>query len=223
MWKIFINKQNSFFLFFSPNNSWCITIVNTNKTLRFHDYLQNIKISRLSTQLNIFTTYFLHWPSLVRKQKWFIEIRKGFILKHFTSTFEWTKKRCWCKVLTVLIHIFLYDYDTFFLIWHKSWPHCQDIGPSYKRHIYQNQYNTIVVFLSYFIHENALVLGYFRYLNYMRVIAFCKLALLVPILLVERCTRYNIMWYSLSVTCGRSVVFHRVLRFPPPIKLTATV
>ena len=24
---------------------------------------------------------------------------------------------------------------------------------------------------------------------------------------VERCTRYNIMWYSLSVTCDRSVVF----------------
>ena len=150
MWKIFINKQNSscktktfFIIFFSTNNSWCITIVNTNKTSRFHYYLHNIKISRLSTQLNIFTRYFLHWPSLVRKQKWLIEIRKGFIHKHFTYTFEWKKKRCWWKVLTVLIHIFLYDYDTFFLIWPKSWPHCQDIGPSYKRHIYQNQYNTI--------------------------------------------------------------------------------
>ena len=38
----------------------------------------------------------------------------------------------------------------------------------------------------------------------------------VPILLMMRCTRY-IMWQSLSMTCGRSV---RVLRFPPPIKLT---
>jgi len=24
---------------------------------------------------------------------------------------------------------------------------------------------------------------------------------------MARCTRYNIMWWSLSVTCGRSVVF----------------
>ena len=34
--------------------------------------------------------------------------------------------------------------------------------------------------------------------------------------LVVRCTRYNIMWYSLSVTCGRSVVFsiqHYVIQF----------
>ena len=38
-----------------------------------------------------------------------------------------------------------------------------------------------------------------------------------------RCTRYNIMWQSLSVTCDGSVVFLRVLRFPPPIKLTATI
>jgi len=32
---------------------------------------------------------------------------------------------------------------------------------------------------------------------------------------MARCTPYNIMWSSLSVTCYRSV-----LRFPPPIKLT---
>ena len=108
------------------------TIIYT--TSRFHDYLHNWTFSQ---------DIFLHWPSLVRKQKWLIEIRKGFIHKHFTSTFEWTKKRCWWKVLTVLIHIFLYDNDTSFLIWPKSWPHCQDIGASYKRHIYQNQYNTI--------------------------------------------------------------------------------
>jgi hypothetical protein len=29
----------------------------------------------------------------------------------------------------------------------------------------------------------------------------------------ERCTRYNIMWESLSVTCGRSVVFSRYSGF----------
>ena len=28
-----------------------------------------------------------------------------------------------------------------------------------------------------------------------------------------RCTRYNIMWYSLSVTCGRSMVFSRYSGF----------
>ena len=38
-----------------------------------------------------------------------------------------------------------------------------------------------------------------------------------------RCTRYNIMWLSLSVTYGRSVVVFRVLRFPLPIKLTFTI
>jgi len=38
-----------------------------------------------------------------------------------------------------------------------------------------------------------------------------------------KCTRYNIMWYSLSVTCDRSVVFLCVLRFPPKLKLTATI
>jgi hypothetical protein len=37
-----------------------------------------------------------------------------------------------------------------------------------------------------------------------------------------RCTRYNIKWWSLSVTCGRSVVFSGVLPFAPPIKLTTT-
>jgi hypothetical protein len=35
---------------------------------------------------------------------------------------------------------------------------------------------------------------------------------------IARCTLYNIMWSSLSVTCG----FLWVPRFPPPIKLTAT-
>ena len=34
---------------------------------------------------------------------------------------------------------------------------------------------------------------------------------------------YNIMWSSLSVTCGRSVVFSRYSWFLFPIKLTATI
>jgi hypothetical protein len=33
-----------------------------------------------------------------------------------------------------------------------------------------------------------------------------KIWLRIP--LMARCTRYNITWYSLSVTCGRSVVFY---------------
>ena len=159
------------------------------------------------------------------------------LISHRTSTFEWRKEYILYKVLPLLIHTILYDYGQYIVFKSdinrdhivKTLVHCvilQDgsqFVSSYKRCIYQNQYNTIVVFLIYFIHGNALVLGYFRYLNYMRVIAFCKLTLLVPISLVVRCTRYNIMWYSLSVICDRSVVFHRVLRFPPPIKLTATV
>jgi hypothetical protein len=40
---------------------------------------------------------------------------------------------------------------------------------------------------------------------------------------VVRCTRLNIMWSSLSVTCRRSVVFLWVLRFPPSIKLTTSI
>ena len=44
-----------------------------------------------------------------------------------------------------------------------------------------------------------------------------KLGVRIP--LMARCTRYNIMWYSLSVTCDRSANFLRVLRFPPPIKI----
>jgi len=38
-----------------------------------------------------------------------------------------------------------------------------------------------------------------------------------------RCTRYNIIGSSLSVTCGNSVVFFRIPWFPPPIKLIATI
>jgi hypothetical protein len=40
---------------------------------------------------------------------------------------------------------------------------------------------------------------------------------------MARCTRYNNMWWSLSVTWDRSVVFPRALRFPLLIKLTATI
>ena len=34
---------------------------------------------------------------------------------------------------------------------------------------------------------------------------------------------HNIMWWSMSVICGRSVVFSRYFRFPPPIKLSSTI
>ena len=35
----------------------------------------------------------------------------------------------------------------------------------------------------------------------------CLLTVWFRIPLMARCTRYNIIWYSLSVTCGRSVIF----------------
>ena len=34
---------------------------------------------------------------------------------------------------------------------------------------------------------------------------------------------HNIMWWSMSVICVRSVVFSRYFRFPPPIKLSSTI
>ena len=51
-------------------------------------------------------------------------------------------------------------------------------------------------------------LMYFKYI----LMCLCNqclspLKLWVQIPLMARCTRYNIMWSSLSVTCGRSVVF----------------
>jgi hypothetical protein len=36
-------------------------------------------------------------------------------------------------------------------------------------------------------------------------------------------TQYNIMWWSLSVTCNMSEVFTRLFWFPPPIKVTSTI
>jgi len=41
--------------------------------------------------------------------------------------------------------------------------------------------------------------------------------------LMARCTRYNIMWWSLSVTCDRFGGFLRIYRFSPTIKLTAMI
>ena len=45
----------------------------------------------------------------------------------------------------------------------------------------------------------------------------------VEILLMARCTRYNIMWYRLAETFGRSVLFSCTDQFPSTIKLTATI
>jgi hypothetical protein len=52
-----------------------------------------------------------------------------------------------------------------------------------------------------------------------KTVGASSLKLWVRIPVVARCTRYSIMWYSLSVTCNRSVFFLRVIRFPPPIKV----
>ena len=54
--------------------------------------------------------------------------------------------------------------------------------------------------------------------NYLSNQCLSPLMLRVWILLTARCTRYNIMWSSLPVICVRSVVYPRVLRFPPSIK-----
>jgi hypothetical protein len=43
--------------------------------------------------------------------------------------------------------------------------------------------------------------------NYLCNQCLSPLTLRVPNPFMGRCTRYNIMWESLSVTCGRSVVF----------------
>jgi len=43
--------------------------------------------------------------------------------------------------------------------------------------------------------------------NYLCNQCLSPLKLWVRTPLMERCTRYNIMWYSLSVTCDRSMIF----------------
>jgi hypothetical protein len=49
--------------------------------------------------------------------------------------------------------------------------------------------------------------------NYLCNRCLSPLKLWVWIPLMVRCTRYNIMWLSLSVTCDRSVVFSRYSGF----------
>ena len=58
--------------------------------------------------------------------------------------------------------------------------------------------------------------------NYLCNQCLSPLKLWVRTPFMARCTGYNIMWLSLSVTCDRSVV-SSLLKFPPPIKLTATI
>ena len=48
--------------------------------------------------------------------------------------------------------------------------------------------------------------------NYLYNQCQSPLKLWVRIQLMARCTRYNIIWQSLSVTCGRSVVFSSFLQ-----------
>jgi hypothetical protein len=59
--------------------------------------------------------------------------------------------------------------------------------------------------------------------NYLCNQCLSPLNLWVRTPLMARCTQYNIMWLSLSVTCDRSVVFSGYFLFPPPLKLTATI
>ena len=51
--------------------------------------------------------------------------------------------------------------------------------------------------------------------NYLYKQCLSPLMLWVRTPLMAKCSWYNIMWKSLSVTCGRSLVFPRVLLFPP--------
>jgi hypothetical protein len=54
--------------------------------------------------------------------------------------------------------------------------------------------------------KNVLIHGSWVY-NYICNQYLSPLKLWVRIPFMARCTRYNLMWYSLSVNCGRSVVF----------------
>jgi hypothetical protein len=44
--------------------------------------------------------------------------------------------------------------------------------------------------------------------NYLCNQCLSLIKLWVRILFIVRCTLYNIMWWSLSVTCGRSMVYY---------------
>jgi len=48
--------------------------------------------------------------------------------------------------------------------------------------------------------------------NYLCNLCPSPLKVRVRIPFIAICTRYNIMWYNMSVTCDRSVVFSRSLR-----------
>ena len=78
--------------------------------------------------------------------------------------------------------------------------------------------NQSIIYIKYILYYNICIfnddkgpswsLSYVSWIyNYLCNQCISPLTLWVRILLVARCTRYNIMWYSLSVTCGRSVVF----------------
>ena len=64
--------------------------------------------------------------------------------------------------------------------------------------------------------ENHAVIMLLKYVTFnMQTSTFANqclssLKLWVRILFIARCTRYNIMWQSLSVTCDRSVVFSTI-------------
>ena len=57
-------------------------------------------------------------------------------------------------------------------------------------------------------------------INYLCNKCLLTLKLWIWILVMNRCTRYNIRFFS---DLRQVEVFLRVLRFPPPIKLTATI
>jgi len=57
--------------------------------------------------------------------------------------------------------------------------------------------------------------------NYLCNQCLSPLKLWVRTLFIARCTRYNIIWWSLSVACDSG--FLLILWFPQPIKLTTTI
>ena len=89
--------------------------------------------------------------------------------------------------------------------------------------------NVHIVLLYQFKHSKRehhghdhMVVGFYNYLCN-QFLSSLKLGVWTP--LMARCTRYNIMWYtcSLSVTCGRLVIFSGVLWFIARMKLKTTI
>ena len=136
----------------------------------------------------------------------------SFLLVFFIATFIWSHHTAftWFWVLNMLCLLLrLYNFLFYFAcIIMATFSVCLFIILIYKLH-----YIILWLVLSSKIYIFILPCN----------LSLSPLKLGVRIPLMARCTRYNIMWYSLSVTCDRSANFLRVLRFPPSIKSIPTI